>query len=73
MELHRRFSGRSCLHLQVSRVNQVSNQQEEGGKDALQLADYLHGIPLGPEDGGDTFLQNICELISDYTDSHLKR
>jgi hypothetical protein len=73
MEFHRCFGGRSCLHLQVSIENQVSNEQEEDGKQALLLAYYLLGILLDPEDGVDTFLQNICELISDYTESHPRR
>jgi hypothetical protein len=33
----------------------------------LLLADYMLGLPFDPEDGGSRFLQNIGELVLDYS------
>jgi hypothetical protein len=36
----------------------------------LLFACYLLGLLFDPEDGGSVFLQNVSELIPDYTVSH---
>jgi hypothetical protein len=35
--------------------------------------DCLHGLFYNSEDGGSTFLQNVCKLLLDYTLSHPRK
>jgi hypothetical protein len=54
---------------------QVSNQKEVGGKQNICLlpTDYLLGLLFHPIDGVGMFLQNVSELLLDYTVSHPRR
>jgi hypothetical protein len=39
----------------------------------LPLAGFLLGLIFHPEDGGNTFAENVSELVQDYTALHTRR
>lgn len=55
------FSGTYSVHFQGWIISQSSNQWD------------ADGLPYNPENGGSVFLQNVCELLPDYTTTHPRR
>lgn len=80
VEVHKNFGGLSFLRLQGQRISQASNQQEAGSEQSLPqwwmkisciqveavVAGYLVGLPIIPQDGYRTFLQNVEEFLRTY-------
>jgi hypothetical protein len=66
-KVHRRFGRTYRFHLQSLKVSETINQQEWDSKQSTcfqRLARLLLSLFLGLEDGDDTLLRNIGELLS---------
>jgi hypothetical protein len=62
-KVNRRFGGTYFLHLQVQRIRQARNPGEAGRK---QSSDFMLGLLLNPEYGGDMFLRNFDLISTNY-------
>jgi hypothetical protein len=52
----------TCLHLQGWTISQARNQHEAG---SMLHVDFLIGLSLNPDDGGDMFIRNVGWLAMD--------
>jgi hypothetical protein len=59
VDVHRRFGGTYLLNLQGLKVSQAGNQQQCH----MLRVGFLLGLFFKFEDGGNTFLRNVDELL----------
>jgi hypothetical protein len=64
------FGGTYCLHLHSLRVN-IASMKEEAVSRASFLLNYLLDLLFDPKNGGNLFLRNVGELLSDYIASDI--
>jgi hypothetical protein len=61
VEIHRRFGGTYCLHLQDRR-----DVKPETSKTQADICEVLVKLLIKPEAGGSVFVRNARKLLPDY-------